>query len=192
MLYKRSLQTPKTHHKSINNLSSGVELYLHKFKGSLIGSGSIKPIQGFCLAPNQTGASFRKKIGCFSYNFDKNCVRCGLIETNDHLYFNCDFARAVFSSFEPCCSICYLFIQPSPFRLYPRPFGTLGFQKSRLYEMTSEKKQILPHSPPDPDKLPGEWRNYLFHEENLNRNEAPAPIQLVGFDGKYGFVPRVL
>jgi hypothetical protein len=37
----------------------------------------------------------------FSNNIDKHCSTCGQVETDDHLFFNCSFAIAVWFAVDP-------------------------------------------------------------------------------------------
>jgi len=37
----------------------------------------------------------------FSQHIDEHCTHCGIIETDAHLFFHCDFARAVWFSATP-------------------------------------------------------------------------------------------
>ncbi|CAN6232747.1 unnamed protein product, partial [Urochloa humidicola] len=42
-----------------------------------------------------------QRAGRFSQHIDDKCTRCGQIETDSHLFFNCDFARAVWFAGTP-------------------------------------------------------------------------------------------
>ena len=49
----------------------------------------------------------RQRAGRYSPNIDKLCTACGSLQTDAHLFFHCDFARAVwFLADPPLCTHC--------------------------------------------------------------------------------------
>lgn len=88
---------PTTHSGSRNILSQALALLTKIWKHTIL-QPRFKAFAWHLLRHALAGG---ERVGRYSAHIDKNCARYGQVETDDHLFFRCSFARAIWFAGSP-------------------------------------------------------------------------------------------